>query len=613
METDNQIPEGVEAQRASLGTNTKLGHTSKTDLRLDKLGKVLKANTEAGLRDNYTLVDVSHAIVRKYEGNKEQYKKYMRTTDSVDDTADVTKAKVHSFSRIPICGNILETYSVVKQTVEHGSYVQTHIARCGNVWLCPVCGSLIQSRRADEVQTAIDWAEAEGYTVVMITYTASHKAHYALRDFGKRLQDAYRGTMKQVLRLRKKYEVGNIKAVEFTFSEENRWHKHFHVLYILKAECDVVSFYQKVNAAWELQCINTGLLDSADEKAVADFREHATSLSCGAEEVRATYINKLSDSWFDEARKKAAEDVQEGKIDVFEATKNIQEYIASKGKDFIKEKCAKATEQKKNNKNVWTIADEMTKSVIKIGRNRKHMTPFQVLYEIATTDDKTYRYTLIDAFIEYAIHTKGLHQQDWSNGLKALVGITDKTDEALCDEQNDTAVYVAALTAAHWHLLRSKNLRIQYSKTLKSAESVEDAYSKLVDFFDKVAGKDCPDVLTAEQARLLDAFEDNDGCDFTEEEKAEYNTLQVILDAVYESMPTKSYSAVSHCKDDFVRMSESEKLYERNRQKWDLLDMHITNLDIKAIKHLTPIEIKAYKSKFKSKFNSQMTLFSAPL
>lgn len=491
METDNQIPEGVEAQRASLGTNTELPHTSKTDRQLDKLGKVLKANTDKGLRDNFSLSEVSHAVIKKYEGNKEQYKRYF----------DKSRKEVPSFSRLSICGNILETYSAVKRTVEHGSYVQTNIAHCENVWLCPVCGSLIQSRRADEVQTCIDWAEANGYTVVMITYTASHKAHYTLVDFGKKLQQAYSETMKDAGRLRKAYEVGNIKSVEFTFSEENRWHKHFHVLYILKPECDVADFYKKINAWWELQCIKVGLLDATNKKAVADFRDHATSLSYGAEEVRAKYINKLSDEWFAEARKKAEE-------------------------------------QKKNGENTWTIADEMTKSVIKIGRNRKHMTPFQILYEIATTEDKAYRYRLIDAFIEYAIHTKRLHQQDWSNGLKALVGIADKTDEELAEEQNDTAVYVAGLTVAHWHLLRSKYLRIQYMKTLKSAEDVEDAYSKIVGFFYEHGNDEgllACNVLSAKDAEFLETFEDKESV--TAEEERDYSELKAALEVIADAYP----------------------------------------------------------------------------
>ena len=137
------------------------------------------------------------------------------------------------------------------------------------------------------MQTAIDWAEEQGHRVCMITYTASHYANMPLREFGKALQTAYRNTMHQVARLRKQHEVGNIKAVEFTYSERNRWHKHFHVIYILDKDCHVGQFYEKVRDGWELQCAKVGLLDTSNEKAVESFRKHGCSLSINVQDFVA--------------------------------------------------------------------------------------------------------------------------------------------------------------------------------------------------------------------------------------------------------------------------------------------------------------------------------------
>ena len=533
---------GVSAIRPEgLGITTELGHKSKTNDTLNLLGHILKTRMDKGIRDNYTLGDAVHVLLRKYEGNPYPYIDYIRTD----------KKKIPSFDRNLICGHILDKYTAIKRTIEYGSYVHTHIAHCSNVWLCPLCASKIQSRRTEEVETAIKWAEANGLQVVMFTHTASHKANYALKDFGIRFQKAYRGTMKQVYRLRKLYEEGNIKAVEFTFSEANRWHKHFHVLSFLKKECDVDEYYKLLQKAWEKQCAKVGLLDTSNEKAVKDFRLHGLDMTKGAQESLARYTNKSASE--------------------------------------------------------WTISDEMTKSVLKIGKNKEHMTPFQMVVEIATTKDMNYRYRLIDAFFEYALYTKGLHQIDWSNGLKEKVGLKDLTDEELMDEENDDAEYIAGLTVAHWHQLRSKYLRILYFKMLREGDA-ETAYQRIVDFFDQVAGNDCPDVLTADQARLLETYEDK-CCDFTEAEEAEYETLQVVLDAVSESTP-KDYTASKNYKpSDFIKMSEAQKKYEQNKQKWDLLDMHITQEDVKAIQSLTPAEIEAYKAKFDNRFNIQLSLF----
>ena len=460
----------IAPQRGALGTNTELPDTrhaesvnSKTDEELDKLGKVLRARHGKGLRDNFTLADVAHSVLRKYNANPAPFKRF------VDGSKEI------SFKRNLFCGNILATHSAIKKTIEHESYVNTNIAYCSSVWLCPVCSSLIQSRRAEEIQQALDYADENDYKVIMITYTASHYANYALNDFGKRLQTAYSKMNDQLKRLRKEVEVGNIKAVEFTYSEKNGWHKHFHTIYILKKDCHVGKFYEKIQAAWELQCANYGLLDVTDEKALSDFRKHSTSLSVGSKAVLAKYVSKQGVN--------------------------------------------------------WTIADEMTKSVLKIGHDDEHMTPFQILANIAMTHDRTLRYKLIDVFIEYAIHTKCAHQLDWSNGLKAKVGVLEKSDEELLDEKKDTAVYVAALTVAHWHLLRSKYLRIKYFKALKSASDIEEAYAILVQFFkDEADDSLANSILSASDAELLETYDEREY--LSEEESERLFLLQDLLQTI---------------------------------------------------------------------------------
>ena len=522
--------------KQALGTYTKLRDKKEAaeaeQKRLDKLGKALKSASDKGWRDNYTLADVAHAVIRHYENNTNKYAEFV----------DTSKKKAPSFGRNLICGNILEKYSAVKRTVEHGSYVQTHIAHCGNVWLCPVCAGLVQSRRAAEVEQAVAWADEHKYRVIMITFTASHYANLPLRDFGKALQTAYRKTLDQVKRERKAVEVGNIKSVEFTYSERNRWHKHFHVIFFLKEDAHAGHFYEKIRSAWKYQCSNVGLLDTNNPKAVESFRKHGCSITVGGEAALSKYTNKSASE--------------------------------------------------------WTVADEVTKSVLKIGRNSEHMTPFQMLATIATTEDGKYRGRLIRAFVEYAIHTKGMHQLDWSNGLKAAVGIVDMSDEEIVEEKQDTAVIVAGLTVKHWHFLRSKHLRIKYFKMLKEENEEKSVYQRIVDFFAEVGGnadKDnvLPDVLTAEQTQLLEEYESRE--DTTDEEDDEYKLLQTVLVAIAEATPRTYCASNTDATEDFVPISDAQREWLRNREKWELLDYGITDEMVKQIKALTPAEIAAYK------------------
>lgn len=447
----------------ALGSNTELGRPgdSYTEKMLNKLGSVLKRNNELGLRDKYTMSEISKIIMKMYRSRIDYYQKYIKGI------------RTPMFKRNEFCGNILADASSVMRTEKYNSIINTHIAHCASVWLCPVCSSVIQSKRTTEVQKAIDWAKGNNYQVAMVTFTASHNVKMSLIEFGEKLQKAYVMMMKNIRKSRKKYEIGYIKGVEFTHSYRNGWHKHYHVILILKKECDIDSYFATIKNSWETACVKNGLLDSTNEKAVQDFREHSVDLIKSAEEI-SNYVNKSSKE--------------------------------------------------------WTLADELSKSVLKVGHNNEHRTPFQILSDIATTKDKKQRYKDIDVFVEYMLYTYGLHQQDWSNGLKDAVGIRDLSDEEIIDENQDTAEYIAGLTVAHWHLIRSKYQRIQYFLAAK------EGYESLKAFFDKLDTENTlPDMLTGEQARIYE--KGLEGIPFTDEEATTYYDMIPILRAIAKTQP----------------------------------------------------------------------------
>ena len=164
--------------------------------------------------------EVSKIIMKMYRSRIDYYQKYIKGI------------RTPLFKRNEFCGNILADASSVMRTEKYNSIINTHIAHCSSVWLCPVCSSIIQSKRADDVQKAIDWANDNDYKVAMVTYTSSHNVKMSLVEFGQRLQKAYEMMMKNIRKSRKKYEIGYIKGVEFTHSYRNGWHKHYHVILI---------------------------------------------------------------------------------------------------------------------------------------------------------------------------------------------------------------------------------------------------------------------------------------------------------------------------------------------------------------------------------------------
>lgn len=449
----------------ALGSINKLQRPgdSYTEKKLDKLGSVLRRNNELGLRDKYTMSEAVKCIIEMYRSRIDYYQKYMKGI------------RTPFFKKNTFCGNILADASSVMRTDKYKSIINTHIAHCSSVWLCPVCSSIIQSKKADDVQKAIGWANDNDYQVAMVTFTASHNVKMPLIEFGQKLQKAYEMLMKNIRKSRKNYEIGNIKGVEFTHSYKNGWHKHYHVILILKKECDIDSYFDIIQKSWENACIKNSLLDATNEKAVSDFREHSVNIVKSAKEI-SNYVNKSSKE--------------------------------------------------------WTLADEMSKSVLKVGHNNEHRTPFQILCDIATTKDKKQRYKDIDVFVEYMLYTYGLHQQDWSNGLKDAVGIRDLSDEEIIEEHEDTAEFIAGLTVAHWHLIRSKYQRIQYFLAAK------EGYEALKAFFNKLdTDNTLPDMLTGEQAHIYE--KGLTGIPFTDErEESTYYDMIQILRAIAKTQPS---------------------------------------------------------------------------
>ena len=101
-----------------LGSNTELQRPgdSYTEKTLNKLGSVLRRNNELGLRDKYTMSEVSKIIMKMYRSRIDYYQKYIKGI------------RTPLFKRNEFCGNILADASSVMRTEKYNSIINTHIA-----------------------------------------------------------------------------------------------------------------------------------------------------------------------------------------------------------------------------------------------------------------------------------------------------------------------------------------------------------------------------------------------------------------------------------------------------------------------------------------------------
>lgn len=155
-----------------------------------------------------------------------------------------TSAKLLPEGRVNNCLNNRVTTDRgvdVKLSKVTGKAHYGNLMRCDSVWVCPCCSARILAQRGKEVEQGVnEWITAGG-SVFMLTLTHSHKRDESLaikmsllkkalsRFFGDR---AMKSLFNQV------GKVGQIKALETTYSNANGWHPHHHILMFSKLSTD---------------------------------------------------------------------------------------------------------------------------------------------------------------------------------------------------------------------------------------------------------------------------------------------------------------------------------------------------------------------------------------
>lgn len=299
-----------------------------------------------------------------------------------------------AFHRTAKCGSVLISNSVgLYHGIEHKRAFFTGLSTCGNVWTCPVCSAKIQERRRIEISKAMEWAYANGYKCVMVTLTNPHTSSDKLSDLLTKQADSLR-----LIRSGREWSnykekigfVGLIRSLELTVGE-NGWHPHTHELWIVNQSCDVEELKKITLKRWENACIKTGIL--SDEK-LEDFRLRSVNIKDNA--TNSDYLAK-----FDESKS-------------------------------------------------WGIDRELAKGSSKSSRSGCH--PFELLCECAGNLPMS-KEVRGDMFIEYAMAMHGKRQLYWSQGLKKLVGIIDKTDEEICEEPDEIAILLGQISEKRWRLV----------------------------------------------------------------------------------------------------------------------------------------------------------------
>lgn len=425
----------------------------KSNKQLQRLWKLSVRAISRG-RDSYAIREIMHHIIRVIDQHPE-YVGYGRTARMRASGVRVAGASV--------CGKMRGDVVRVRRTIEHESVVYGETYHCGNVWLCPVCQSLIAARRGNEVQQMVDWAMAQGKQIVHLTYTASHTASLPLVKFGQALQAAYQAWRKSRPIARMADSVGMrmdglgmpaIKVVEFTHSFEHGWHKHIHIVMVADCGVDVMAYQSMMKEQWVIACINHGLC-AGDAGSRADLLAHGLHVE-------------------------VAKDAQSA---------------AKFGKYICKELCNQSVKVSRADDGIM------------------HRTVYQLAAEMMIAEhdgDYAQAARIRDAIAEYALYTKGLHQMDWSNGLKSAVGIVDRADEELVEDEQDTAQTVCGLLRPAWQYVSHQAAHDEIKDIVHQGGGAKAIahYFAIRGIGDSVVSADAADMIVAASEGAPDTYTD---------------------------------------------------------------------------------------------------------
>lgn len=161
---------------------------------------------------------------------------------------------------------------------------------CGSPWSCPLCAARISERRRAEVADAVAWAERQGLRVVLATFTLSHGVTDSLEASLAALNGAYRRMQRRrdFAALRASHGLRHtIKAVEVTWSPDNGFHPHLHVLYFVSPVSDSTALHAALTDAWLPSLRAQGF--SATKRRGVDVRATWNDVQ--------DYVTKLGRTW----------------------------------------------------------------------------------------------------------------------------------------------------------------------------------------------------------------------------------------------------------------------------------------------------------------------------
>ena len=334
----------------------------------------------------------------------------------------------HNYHRTAKCTHVMHVDNVsVFNSKKFNKSFYGGLVTCGNVWACPVCAAKVEERRRVEIAKAFDWAYDNDKKIIMVTFTFSHSIKQSLDSLLSSQADAFKKfrSGKAFSKVKDKMGfTGLIRSLEITYGA-NGWHPHTHEAWIVDKTVNTYELREVLANRWFNICSKVGLV--SDKRKKSSFLKRSVQITDWCQTSDYLAKNDSSKHWGAD-RELAKASTKKGRSKGFHPFGLLAEYD-----NYIE-------------KSIYSIPDSSLDYL---------------------KDSKGKRF-FAEKFLEYVTAVKGKRRIYWSQGLKDLVGVNDKTDIELATEQEEKADLLKLLTREQWRIVIDKKLK---TKLLDSAEN----------------------------------------------------------------------------------------------------------------------------------------------
>lgn len=177
---------------------------------------------------------------------------------------------------IEFCGKTPQHNSDCVEVVrtKHEKLATRGLAMCGLVWRCPICSLKIMNGKKDELNEMVKAHFSKGRKIGFLTLTIRHKKKDDLDDTLFKINDNYRRFQqtRQFREFKKKHLIGQVKALEITFTYQNGWNPHLHLLYFYNHsdEKQIEKEQKAIISKWAKFRNNNSLVRGQDQQVAYD-------------------------------------------------------------------------------------------------------------------------------------------------------------------------------------------------------------------------------------------------------------------------------------------------------------------------------------------------------